>query len=85
MRVRVFFVGEAASIFGRRFVDVEFDEEEVELRRLVEKLREFESYRRLEERLNLVWFLVGDLQAALTTRLRDGDVVTVMPPLYEGG
>ncbi|WP_440059505.1 MoaD/ThiS family protein [Thermogladius sp. 4427co] len=85
MRVRLFFVGEAAEILGLRFLEVELEGDKATLRDLVEKLRSNPYFRKLEEKLYLLWFLVGENIVGLDYALRDGCEITVMPPLYEGG
>jgi molybdopterin converting factor small subunit len=86
LKIRVFLVGEVASIAGRRFVELEFQGGEVTVGDVLEKLRDtLSSFRAVEDKIYLYWVLVGDVIVGKTARLRDGDEVTIMPPLYEGG
>ncbi len=86
MKIRVFLVGEVAGIAGRRFIELEFQGGEVTVGDVLEKLRDtLSSFRAVEDKIYLYWVLVGDVIVDKTARLRDGDEVTIMPPLYEGG
>jgi molybdopterin converting factor small subunit len=86
LKIRVFLVGEVAGIAGRRFIELEFQGGEVTVGDVLEKLRDtLSSFRAVEDKIYLYWVLVGDVIVDKTARLRDGDEVTIMPPLYEGG
>jgi len=86
LKIRVFLVGEVARLAGRRFIELEFQGGEVTVGDVLEKLRDtLSSFRAVEDKTYLYWVLVDDVIVDKTARLRDGDEVTITPPLYDNG
>ena len=88
MRVRIRYVGSLADYLGIREEALELQGSDLGVKNLLEVIRDVRpGFRDVEARLPMIWVFINDKQVIPTdkVRVRDGDVVLISPPLYEGG
>ncbi len=88
MRIRIRYIGSLADFLGLREEVMEFQESEVSVKKLLEALRDVRpGFRKAESRLPMIWVFLNDKQVLPSdkVRVKNGDIILVSPPLYEGG
>ncbi len=86
IRITARFLGALADALGEREEVVYLDSEAPKVSDVIEIIRaRFPAFREAESKLPIIWVYVNEEQVLPTRKLKDGDIVLLMPPMYEGG
>ncbi len=84
--VRVTYLGSLADILNVRFDYITLPKNEAYVKNLLKHLLKLRpKLKEIEERIPLIQVFINGVEALPTTPLKEGDEVTLIPALYEGG
>ena len=86
IRVKVRFLGALVDDVQIRETELVMDPETATVGNLLELLKSrIPKFREAEFKLPMIWVFINDKQVLNTAQVKDGDRVSLMPPMYEGG
>lgn len=86
VRVKVRFLGALADDVKLRETELVMDAETATVGNLLELLRSrIPKFREAESKLPMIWVFINDKQVMNTAQIQNGDRISLMPPMYEGG